>query len=166
MSEAGGGGGGGGDKCPPSTTTYAPRLLLRGRERTYVQPFKPSPAPTLGRALPDTPATEDAEVRAGYDASSGVSPISADGRFVAVTLKERVEIYALGDGAAAPALQSRVEQPGVVCAHFSPLGTLLLTWHRKREDKEGALGGAFARARFAPILPTCTMTRERQPTLQ
>ena len=140
------------------------RLLLRGREQTYLQAFLPSPSPTLGRALPDTPPFTDAPVKAGYDASSGVAPLSPDGRLVAIASKDAVEIYSVGDGASPPALQCTVAQPGVVCASFSPLGDLLLTWHRKKDDKEGGLAGVppppppppSTHHKLRPAHPHCT----------
>jgi hypothetical protein len=93
-------------------------------------------APVSGaRAVPSAPAPRDVAVKGGFDASSGICPLSPDGRLVAVTSKDCVEVFDVSDPAAAPSLRATIAQAGVVCASFSPLGNLLLTWHRKKAEE-------------------------------
>ena len=116
------------------------QLLLRTKDQVHTQ-FFAAGAPVAGggaRALPATPPPSDVPVKTGFDASSGICPLSSDGRLVAVTSKDSVEVFDVSDPAAAPSLRATIAQAGVVCASFSPLGDMLLTWHRKKAE-EGAL---------------------------
>lgn len=109
-------------------------LVLRGRETLYSQLFIAG-EPVVGpKSRPENGTPTDFPVKAGYDASSGISPMSQDGTLIAVTLKESVEVYDISS-CSAPRLKSTVPQGGVVCCSFSPLGDLLLTWHRKKGDE-------------------------------
>jgi hypothetical protein len=121
------------------------QLVLRTKESVFSQVVVAG-APVCGRALPTTPAPVDVTLKRDFDASSGLCATSPDGRLVAVTSKENVEIYDVADAASAPVLKCTVAQEGVVCASFSPLGDFLLTWHRKKAEE-----GAFASYLVASI---------------
>ena len=108
--------------------------MLRVRDSILLQQFDAG-APVSGpRAVPVTAPPVDTVVKSGFDASSAVSPLSADGTLLAVTDKDGVDIFDVS-APGSPKLRSRVEQAGVVCAAFSPLGSMLLTWHRKKAEE-------------------------------
>ena len=116
-------------------------LIMRSKTEVYTQIFC-SGTPVVGsRARPETPTPVDRIVKGGYDASSGICPISQDGKLIAVTSKDIVEIYDISSRGA-PVLRCTVAQGGVVCCSFSPLGDLFLTWHRKKGE-EGLWGVAY-----------------------
>ncbi len=120
----------------PSSPSLPPNLhlVLRGREALYSQLFVAG-EPVVGpKSRPETGAPKDFPVKGGYDASSGISPMSQDGTLVAATLKECVEVYDISS-CSTPRLKCTVAQGGVVCCSFSPLGDLLLTWHRKKGEE-------------------------------
>ena len=131
---------GGGLAAPPL------RLVLRGKDAVFVQRFEAG-APVAFPGAPVTPAPRDVPVKVAYDASSGVSPISLDGQLIAATDKDGVDIVDVS-APDAPRLRCRVAQAGIVCASFSPLSTLLLTWHRKRVDERAWGGVVYGAARL------------------
>ena len=123
-------------KVPHSLKMAQPpiHLILRNKTEVITQLFSAG-APVVGaKSRPETPSPVDTVVKGGYDASSGISPISVDGRLLAAVCKENVEIYDISD-CSAPSLRCTVAQGGVVCCSFSPLGDLLLTWHRKKGEE-------------------------------
>lgn len=75
--------------------------------------------------------------KTNFDAAFSNSIISADGKLVAVTDKEGVDIYDFA--ASTPVLVRRLPQANVSTVCFSPRGTFLLTWHRKKEDEANLL---------------------------
>jgi len=77
-------------------------------------------------------APKEVTIKAAFDAAFALSVYSPDGRWIAITDKDGVDI--VGAECAEPA-RVRVDQPGVTAAAFSPRGTFLLTWHRKKEDE-------------------------------
>lgn len=122
--------------APGSSSTMPLELMLRMRESVVLHRFEAG-APVSGpRAVSVTPAPVDTVAKMGFDASSSVSPLSLDGALMAVTDKEGIDIFDVSMPGK-PTLRARVIQPGVVCAAFSPLGSMLLTWHRKKVEGEG-----------------------------
>jgi hypothetical protein len=121
------------------------RLVLRDKDSVSLRVHAPGPltivsgvSATAEDAGAGTPAL--IPIKSGFDASSAVSVISTNGTVLAVSDKDGVDLFSLAPGAspsAAPPLRARVAQAGVVAASLSPLGTFLVTWHRKRAE-EGA----------------------------
>ncbi len=112
-------------------------LMLRMRESVVLQRFEAANAPVTGpRAVALIPPPTDAIAKLNFDASSAVSPLSLDGTQLAVTDKEGIDIFDV-TVPGKPSLRARIIQPGVVCASFSPLGSMVLTWHRKKVEGEG-----------------------------
>jgi uncharacterized protein with WD repeat len=111
-----------------------PALILRSKEAVLLQRFQAAKEPVGHRAVPATPPTVEVCVKSGFDASSAVSPVSADGTLLAVTDREGVDIFDVSNPEA-PVLRSRVAQAAIGYAVFSPLADMLLTWHRKQAEE-------------------------------
>ena len=119
----------------------------------YIQAFTAA-APVSARETPATPAPSDTLVKSGFDGSSGVSYLSPDGLLLAVTDKDGIDIFDVSTPGA-PAARSRVALAGVVNVAFSPLGNLLVSWHRKRADERACTARRFSPSR------TCRTSHSR-----
>lgn len=79
--------------------------------------------------------TPDSVLKSAFDGSSSYNAFSKDGNLLAVTDREGLDMYDLT--VSPPKLQCRITQPSISALTFSPLGSLLLTWHRRKpEDLE------------------------------
>jgi translation initiation factor 2A len=136
----------------PSSAASRLGLVLRTKEAVLFRPYSitsPSPA-----SPPDAPFKGGE----GFDGSSAPSASTRgqDGvtpPLLAVADKEGVDVYDAGV-AGVPVLLCRLPQPGVATLHFSPLGGLLVTWHRKKADEANvqvwSVGGSNAPTGTAP----------------